>query len=369
MRIALVHDHFAQEGGGEKVFKALTEMYPQAPIYTLLYNPEYINRHFPQRQIYGTVIQKLPFGVSKYQWYMPLMPTAIESLNLEDYEVVISSASSFAKGVIVRPDAAHFCYCHTPTRYLWHYSHQYLAELRLPRFLKQIVGWQVSHIRQWDKMATERVDHFIANSQTTQERIRKYYGRESAVIYPPVEVNKFNISQNIGNYFLAGGRFIPHKRLDLAIQAFNKLNIPLKIFGDGPDWKRLQKMARANVQFLGKITEEEKANLMSRCLAFIHPQEEDFGITAVEVLASGRPVIAYGRGGALETIRENVSGIFFHQQTWEELAGAVLRFLYHNYNFNPQVIKQSAERFNTNRFKQEIQDYIKGVIINKFNNN
>ena len=293
---------------------------------------------------------------------MPVMPTAMESLNLQPYEMVISSASSFAKGIITEPQAVHICYCHTPTRYLWHYSHQYLQELRLPNFLKQIVSYEVSHIRSWDKLAAERVDWFIANSRTTQERIKKYYGRESKVIYPPVDINKFNISQNIGKYFLAGGRFIPHKRLDLAILAFNKLNIPLKIFGDGPDWKRLQKMARANIEFLGKVTEEEKANLMSGCLAFIHPQEEDCGITAVEVLASGRPVIAYGRGGALETITENVSGIFFYQQTWEELAEAALRFLYGNYNFNPQIIKQSAERFNVERFKREISEFVNSVI-------
>ncbi len=362
MKIALVHDHFAQEGGAEKVFKTFTEIYPQAPIYTLLYNPGYIDRYFPRRRIYSTIIQKLPLGISKYQWYMPLMPAAIESLNLQSYEAVISSASSFAKGIITKPSAVHICYCHTPTRYLWHYSQQYLQELRLPNFLKQLISYEVSRIRSWDKLAAERVDWFIANSRTTQERIKKYYGRDSKIIYPPVEVNKFNLSQNISNYFLAGSRFIPHKRLDLAIQAFNKLNIHLKIFGDGPDWKRLKKMARANIEFLGKITEAEKVNLMSKCLAFIHPQEEDFGITAVEVLASGRPVIAYGRGGALETITENVSGIFFYQQTWEELAEAALRFLYGNYNFNPQIIKQSAERFNVERFKREISEFVNSVI-------
>ena len=367
-KVALVHDHFAQEGGAEKVFQALAEIFPAAPIFTLLYDNRHI-KNFAGRKLYPSILQKFPFGVSKYQWYMPFMPAAIESLDLQNYDVVISSASSFAKGVITRPDAIHLCYCHTPTRYLWHYSHQYLEELKLLNFLKPIISWQISRIRQWDRAAAERVDYFIANSQTTWERIRKYYGRESAVIYPPVLTAAFSISQNVDNYFLAGGRFIPHKRLDLAILAFNKLNIPLKIFGEGPDWPRLKKLARSNIEFLGKINEEKKARLMSECRAFIHPQEEDFGISAVEAQASGRPVIAFGKGGARETIIDGITGIFFNEQTWEELADAVLRFLYQRHDFNPQIIKESAERFNAERFKREIREFImKALKISNYSN-
>ncbi|PIT94016.1 glycosyltransferase family 4 protein [Candidatus Falkowbacteria bacterium CG10_big_fil_rev_8_21_14_0_10_43_11] len=362
MKIALVHDHFAQEGGAEKVLQTLAEIFPTAPIFTLLYDSRHI-KNFAGRKLTPSILQKFPFGVSKYQWYMPLMPMAIESHNLQDYDLVISSASSFAKGVITGPGATHICYCHTPTRYLWHYSSQYLAELRLPGWLKKIVDFEVSRIRQWDREAAERVDYFIANSRTTRERIKKYYHRDSAVIYPPVDTAQFFISQNIGDYFLAGGRFIPHKRFDLAILAFNKLNIPLKIFGDGPDEKRLKKIASSNIEFLGRISEEEKARLMSECRAFIHPQEEDFGISAVEAQASGRPVIAFARGGASETVTERISGLFFSEQTWEELADAVLRFLYGGYNFNPQIIKNTAEKFGVERFKREILKFVSSKLL------
>jgi len=358
MKVALVHDHFAQDGGAERVFLTLAEMYPQADIFTILYNQDYIARHLPNRRLQATFIQNLPLGVSKYQWYLSLMPMAIESLDFGQYDLIISSASSFAKGIITRPEAAHICYCHTPTRYLWHYSNQYLQELHLPNFLKKIVGWEVSRIRSWDLGAAERVDFFLANSQTTQARIKKYYGQTSRVVYPPVNTENFYISEKAGNYFLAGGRFTPHNRLDIAIKAFNKLNIPLKIFGEGPDGPRLKKMAQENIEFLGHVDETAKAKLLAECRAFVYPQEEDFGITAVEALSSGRPVIAYERGGATETVQAGVSGVFFQEQIWEALADAVLKFLYGGYNFNPQVIKESVERFNTERFKQEIKKFV-----------
>ncbi|PIR93275.1 glycosyltransferase family 4 protein [Candidatus Falkowbacteria bacterium CG10_big_fil_rev_8_21_14_0_10_43_10] len=361
-KIALVHDHLAQDGGAERVLWLLAEMYPQAPIYTLLYKQEYLDYYIPHRQVRASFIQSLPGGVSKYQWYMPFMPTAIESYDLQTYDLVISSASSFAKGVITPPEAIHICYCHTPTRYLWHYANQYIAELRMPEWLKKIVGFYVTKIRQWDKVAAERVDYFIANSATTQKRISKYYGRGSVVIHPPVDTHKFFVSRPPGNYFLAGARFIPHKRLDIAVQAFNKLGIPLKVFGDGPDLKRIKKMAGGNIEFLGRVSESAKARLMSECQAFIHPQEEDFGITAIEVQASGRPVIAYNKGGARETIIHGQTGILFNEQTWEDLADTVLRFLYKNeFDFSPEFIKQHAEQFNAENFKMKMRDYINTV--------
>jgi len=361
-KLALVHDHLAQDGGAEKVLKSLMEIYPDVPLYTILYKENTFDSNFFNNKIYTSFIQKLPFGVKKYQWYMPLMPMAIESHNLQNYDLVISSASSFAKGVITNPNAAHICYCHTPTRYLWHYTHEYIDELRLPNFIKKIIGVYVTRIRQWDRSAADRVDYFIANSLTTKTRIKKYYGKNSVVINPPVDTHIFSINKNLEDYFLAGARFIPHKRLDLAIQAFNKLGLPLKIFGDGPDLPRLKKMARKNIEFLGKITETEKANYMSKCQAFIHAQEEDFGITAIEVQATGRPVIAFNKGGATETIIHGQTGILFNEQTWEELADTVLNFLYKKeFEFNSEFIKQHAEQFNVNRFKREIKQYVNSV--------
>ncbi|PIR95005.1 glycosyltransferase family 4 protein [Candidatus Falkowbacteria bacterium CG10_big_fil_rev_8_21_14_0_10_37_6] len=266
--------------------------------------------------------------------------------------------------MIAAPQTTHICYCHTTTRYLWDYSQQYLEELPLNKFFKKIINMELSRLRQWDKAAAERVDFFIANSKNTQQRIKKYYGRDSIVIYPPVDTDRFNISEEKKDYFITGGRLTPYKRFDIAIKAFNKLNLPLKIFGEGPDKKRLQKMAMNNIEFLGKINESDKQKYLAEAQAFIHPQEEDFGIAAIEAQASGTPVIAYNKGGATETILHERTGLLFNQQSWEELADAVLRFNLH-YSFDPRLVKENAERFRVDRFNNEIVKYITEITNNK----
>jgi len=363
-KLALIHDHLAQDGGAEKVLQALAGLYPQAPIYTLLYRPEYYRAYFSDRILNASFIQNFPLGIAKYQWYIPFMPAAIESFDLRNYDLVLSSASSFAKGIIAAPQTTHICYCHTTTRYLWDYSQQYLEELPLNKFFKKIINMELSRLRQWDKAAAERVDFFIANSKNTQQRIKKYYGRDSIVIYPPVDTDRFNISEEKKDYFITGGRLTPYKRFDIAIKAFNKLNLPLKIFGEGPDKKRLQKMAMNNIEFLGKINESDKQKYLAEAQAFIHPQEEDFGIAAIEAQASGTPVIAYNKGGATETILHERTGLLFNQQSWEELADAVLRFNLH-YSFDPRLVKENAERFRVDRFNNEIVKYITEITNNK----
>lgn len=366
MNICLVHDHLAQLGGAEKTLKALTEVFPQAPIYTLLYRSENVEDFFPHQKIYTSFLHRMPGGISRYQWFMPLMPSAVESFDLQGYDVVLSSSSSFAKGVITPVDAVHACYCHTPTRYLWHYNHRYIDELAVPNFLKKIISLYLSRIRQWDVAAAQRVDYFIANSQTTRRRIRKYYGRDSVVINPPVDTHQFGIASEIHDYFLTGGRLTPYKRFDLAIAAFNKLQLPLYIFGSGPDYRRLRRLAGPTIRFLGKISDERKAFYLSHSRAFIHPQEEDFGITQVEALASGRPVIAYDGGGAGEIITSGETGILFSEQNWEALADAVIRFMHTSeFDFNPTHIKRYAERFGVERFKREITEYINSVYDNR----
>ncbi len=365
MKVALIHDHLAQDGGAEKVLKVLADMFSKAPIYTLLYEKKQVDKYFKDRQIETSIIQKMPGGIKHYQWYLFFMPIAVEFFDLRKFDLVLSDTSSFAKGVITNPDTLHICYCHTPTRYLWSDTHQYINELKYNKWFKKIISLILNRIRLWDKAAADRVDLFIANSKTVQKRIKKYYRRDSVVIYPPVETDKFYISnlkeqKEEEKYFLIGCRLAPYKRVDTVIEAFKKLgsNYKLKIFGDGVDLKRLKKIAKGinNIEFLGRISEEEKAKLYSNALAFINPQEEDFGITAVEAMASGRPVIAYRKGGATETIIEDKTGIFFNEQTPESLIEAIKKFK--NNNFDSIMIREQAERFSVENFKRRILNFI-----------
>ncbi len=356
MKLALVHDYLIQDGGAERVLMALHEMYPEAPVYTLLHDRGRANPVFKDWDVKTSFLQSLPGGLRRYQWMLPLMPTATESYNLSEYDVVISSSSAFAKGVVTRPETLHISYCHTPTRYLWTDSLSYVEELRVPRLVKGILPALLSYLRLWDRMAADRVGAFVANSETVADRIRKYYNRDAAVIHPPVDVESFYISPKAGNYYLAGGRLVSYKRFDIAVKAFSQLGIPLKIFGEGPELPRLRAMAKPNITFLGRVTEQEKKDLYSKCVAFLHPQIEDFGITAVEAMASGRPVIAYSRGGALETVSPGTSGIFFNEQTWENLAHTVIRFKPEI--FDPVKIRNHAFAFSNTIFKKRMSELV-----------
>jgi len=358
MKVALIHDHLAQDGGAEKVLKVLADMFPEAPIFTLLYEKKNADKYYRHRQIETSIIQKLPGGVSHYQWYMPFMPMAVEFFDLSGYDLVISDSSSFAKGVITPTHTLHICYCHTPTRYLWSDTHQYINELKYNKYFKKLISLVLNYVRMWDKLAADRVDEYIANSSFVAERIKKYYKRNATVIYPPVETGQFKITEEIGDYFLIGGRLAPYKRVDLVIEACERAGKKLKVFGDGIDLTRLKHLAGSNknIEFLGRVDDAAKADLYSRSLAFIYPQEEDFGITAVEAMASGRPVIAYKRGGAMETVVDGVTGLFFNEQTIDSLAEALKNF--DKTKFNPEIIKQHAEKFSVARFKSEISEYI-----------
>ena len=348
----------AQAGGAEKVLQALADLYPEAPIFTLLYDKKNVDKYFKDRRIEASIIQKLPGGVKHYQWYMPFMPMAVEFFDLRAFDIVISDASAFAKGVITSPYTLHICYCHTPTRYLWDYTHQYINELPYNKYFKKVISLVLNYIRIWDKTAADRVDIFIANSQTVKRRIVKYYKRGSTVIYPPVEMDLFAIAEKQDDYFLIGGRIAPYKRVDIVIKAFLELRLPLKIFGDGVDLNRLKKIAAGskNIEFLGRVSEEEKAGLYSRCQAFINPQEEDFGITIIEAMACGRPVIAFRRGGATETVTEGINGTFFNEQTVPALIKAVKSFTSHQYN--PSEIRETVLKYSRVRFQKEIKDFI-----------
>lgn len=358
MKVALIHDHLAQAGGAEKVLKALVDIYPNAPIYTLLYEKKHVNKYFKDRRIETSVIQRMPGGVKYYRWFMPFMPMAVEFFDLTGYDLVISDASAFAKGVITSPDTLHICYCHTPTRYLWDYTHQYINELDYNKYFKKLISLVLSYVRMWDKLAADRVDIFIANSRAIKKRIKKYYRRDSKIIYPPVDVDSFSLAKEKGDYYLIGGRLAAYKRVDIVIKAFLKNKKKLKIFGSGVDMPRLKKIAEGadNIEFLGRIDGKDLPELYSKALAFINPQVEDFGITAVEAMASGTPVIAYNKGGARETVVPGRTGVLFSEQTVDSLVKVIDDFKPEQYS--PNEIRTCARQFSTSAFKETIKIYI-----------
>ena len=358
MKIALVHDFLTQNGGAEKVLWAFKQIYPDAPIYVLFSNKEKFKGMFNPKDIHNSFLQKFPWILTKYRWYLSFMPSAIESLDLSEFDVVLSSASAFGKGIITQPGTVHISYCHTPTRYLWSDSHKYIKNLKMPGIVKKILPLLLNKLRVWDKMAAERVDYFIGNSYTVKERIWKYYNRVSEVIYPPVETYKFRIAEEgeLKDYFLVGGRLVNYKKIDLVIRAFNRLGLPLIVYGSGPEYKNLVKMAKSNIKFVGRVDDKKLAKLYREAQAYIQPQVEDFGITAVESMASGRPVIAFNQGGSLETVKEGLSGTFFKDQDWASLAEVVLNF--NSNDYNSKEIKRYAERFNLDIFKQQIENFV-----------
>ncbi len=371
LKIALIHDHLAQDGGAEKVLEVLADMFPQAVIYTLLFDKEKVEQRFKGRQIESSIIQKLPWGVKRYKWYLSLMPMAVEFFDLRNFDLVISDTSSFAKGVITLPETPHICYCHTPTRYLWSDTHQYINELKYNKYFKKIISLVLNRLRVWDFVASSRVDFYISNSELVKKRIKKYYRRDSEVIYPPVDVDKFYVSdlsqqKKEERYFLAGCRLAPYKRIDLLIEAFRDLgsDFKLKIFGDGVDLKRLKKLAKncENIEFLKRVDSEKLADLYSHAQAYLNPQEEDFGITAVESMASGRPVIAYRKGGAMETIKEGETGLFFNNQSKDSIANVIRKFREKTssgeYKWSSKKIREEALRFKAENFRYQIKKFI-----------
>lgn len=355
MKVALVHDYLSQDGGAERVLKALHEIWPEAPIFVLFYDSKKIT-YFGDAQIIESWLKYLPFIKNIFQWYLPLMPMATEQHHLHGYDVVISSSSIFAKGVITSPSTLHISYCHTPPRFLWGDGTDYLSDLKSGRLIKWLLPVVNHHLRIWDHISTKRVDHFIANSNTVAKRIKKYYRRDSEVIFPPLESHRFETASKLGDYYVCGGRLVPYKRLDLVIKVFNRLGWPLKIFGVGNEYRYLKKIAKSNIEFYGKISEREKAVLFSRALAFIHPQKEDFGITPLEAMAGGRPVIAFGQGGATETVVAGVTGTFFAEQSWESLMDTLLNF--DPYNWNSKIIQDQAQKFTIENFKTEIKKFV-----------
>ncbi len=354
MRVAIVHDYLNQYGGAERVLEALHDLYPAAPVYTSIYDSAAMPASYRSWDIRTSWMQRLPGWRRAFRAYFLLYPSAFESFDLSGYDLILSSSSAFAKGVIPAPGARHICYCHTPMRFAWR-TGSYVEREEIDGARRVILSILLTYVRLWDVATTSRVDAFVANSREVAGRIWRYYGRAAAIIPPPVDLPTYR-PEPVGDFYLAGGRLIPYKRLDLAVHAFSALGLPLKVFGDGRDRAALEAAAAPNVEFLGYVSEELRRELFARCRAFIFPGEEDFGITPLEAMAAGRPVIAYAAGGALDSIVEGVTGRFFRTQSAAALAAAVAASRADQYD--SAAIRRHAEGFGRDVFMERMCAFI-----------
>lgn len=356
MKIALVHDYLVQYGGAERVLEAFTEIFPKAPIFTMVYDRSLMNGAFSDRKIHTSFLQKIPFIGSHHRLFPLLMPMAIEEFNLKSFDIVLSDSNSYAKGALTGPNTLHVTYCHTPMRYAWDDCHKHLRDFKYSKLTKKLVPFAMNYIRLWDRISADRPDYYIANSKFVASRIKKYYNKSSEIINPPVSMNNFFISPVIDDYYLMVGRALAYKRFDIVIDAFNQLGFPLKIIGKGPEMKDLKNKSKKNIEFLGYVGDREISGYYSRCKALIFPSEEDFGITPLEAMASGRPIVAYRGGGALETVIENKTGAFFDKQTSQSIANAIKKLDLDK--FDPVSIRNYAAKFDKEIFKGKIRNYI-----------
>ncbi len=354
MRVAIVHDYLTHMGGGERVLEALAHAFPDAPIFTLVHDLSAVSLAIDPRRIRTSFLQKFP-GARRSHRYLPLalMPLAVEQFDLSSFDIVLSNAHSFGKGVLVPPGTLHISYCMTPTRYAWDGSHKYVREFSSSTWFQRFAPAAISYMRIWDYAASQRVHRYITLSKYVAGRIKKYYRRASTVMYPPVDVERFSVSETLGEYYLVVSRLVPYKRVELAIAAANRLGIQLKIVGAGPELLQLQKQAHENVEFLGFVPDSDLPELYRNARALLFPQEEDFGITPLEAAASGVPTIAYGVGGALETIIDTVTGLFFDAQNIESLMCAIQTF--ETMQWDKKKIRNHAEAFSTARFIRDIR--------------
>ncbi len=354
MNLALVHDWLNQMGGAENVLEAMVALYEGAPVYTSMYAPDRMPDSYRAWDIRTTWMDHLPGIHAHHQPYMPLYPLAWQGLDLSGYDLILSNKSGFCHGVNTG-DALHICYCLAPTRYLWQFDH-YIAREQLSHAVAAILRPVVASLQRWDYQAAQRVDHFIAISSEIRQRIAQFYDRESVIIYPPVETERFAPAASHEDYYLVVSRLVPYKRIDLAVRACTEMGLPLKIAGKGRDRERLEAMAGPTVEFLGYVPDDDLPDLVARCRALFFPGLEDFGITPVQAQAAGRPVIAYRGGGALDTIIEGRTGLFFDEQTVESLRAAITRF--EDMTFDPKVCRKNAERFDRAVFDRELASFV-----------
>jgi glycosyltransferase involved in cell wall biosynthesis len=363
MKVAIIHYWLVGMRGGEKVVEALCEMYPQADVFTHVYAPEMISDKINRHRIIPTFINSLPRAAKMYKTYLPLMPLALEQLDLRGYDLVISSESGPSKGIIPPSDALHVCYCHTPMRYIWNMYHEYRSGAgRVTRLLMPPLS---HYLRMWDVTSAARVDSFVANSATVARRIHRYYGADSVVIHPPVDTAAFSIAapSELGDFYLMAGELVSYKRPDLAVRAFNEMKLKLVVIGGGELLDEIRRLAGATVSVMGSQPFEVLKQHYARCRALIFPGEEDFGMVPVEAMASGRPVVAFGRGGATETVAQGLSGVFFAEQTVEAISSAVKTLA--AIEIDPKMIAAHASRFGRDQFFQKMRTHIDGLLAEK----
>ena len=358
MKLAIVHDYLNQYGGAERVIETLNELYPDAPVYTSIYTPDTMPASFRKMDIRTSFMQKLPMLNKYFKYYLLFYTSAFESFNLSEYDVILSSSSAFAKGVRKRRSSLHICYCYTPTRFVWDYDN-YVKKEGMPKPVSKILPLAVKRLKKWDLKTLSGVDYFIAISNNIKDKIKRYYNRDSIVIYPPVDVSMFGLHEEIADYFLIVSRLNSYKNIDLVVKAFNGTDYKLKIVGTGPYKKVLEGYASGNnIEFLGKVTDDELVKLYGCCRALIFPGEEDFGITPLEAQASGRPVIAYAKGGSLETIIGGQTGVFFGENSTESLMQSIENFIGLENKFDKYSIRKNALKFSKEIFKDKIKKYI-----------
>ncbi|MBB4146226.1 glycosyltransferase [Rhizobium rhizoryzae] len=358
-KVALVHYWLVGMRGGEKVLEVLCELFPDADVYTLVLDRENISDVINKHKIHTSFLQKIG-GRKHYQKFLPLMPFALEAFDLTSYDLVISSEAGPAKAVVTRPDALHICYCHSPMRYIWDLYPQYYSKAGI--LSKLLMSIAAPILRQWDVTTSARVDHFVANSSYVAKRIEKYYRRHAAVIHPPVDVKRFSISEEVHDFYICAGQITPYKRLDIAVDAFSQMQLPLIVIGRGVT-PELRRNAASNVKFIEDANDALLEYYFARCRALVFPGLEDFGIIPLEVMASGRPVVAYQAGGALETVIDGVTGLHFKEQTVESLIQAVRLMEERHSMFDASQIRQHALSFDREIFFHSISEYIERKIV------
>jgi glycosyltransferase involved in cell wall biosynthesis len=362
LKVAIVHYWLVSMRGGEKVIESMCRIFPQADIYTMVCRPEGISDTIKAHRITTSFLQKIPGGVKAYQNLLPLMPFAVEAFDLSDYDLIISSDTNVTKGVVAPMEVLHVNYCHTPMRYAWDMYHDYMGGSGLGRAKKLAMAMVMNWLRVWDVAASNRIECFFANSKYVKKRIAKHYRRDSTVVYPPVELEAFAPRPDTKDFYLVLGQIIPYKRIDIAVEAFNRLGKPLVVIGEGSEAEKLRAKAKPNIRFLGRQPFPVIQEHFATCRAFVFPGVEDFGITPVEAQASGRPVLAYGRGGALETVIDGETGLLFREQTPEALMDAVERLEAGRHSITPEKCVRNAARFSEERFRADLESALRDAL-------